>query len=101
MLTLLAGNVPFTKKGKIDGREGAQERIPLHADWLCGSSSGDRCDATRHAAILCRYRRKFGLPIAIPFGIPTYWSPEAALAIFDLKGLVSGERCSLTVETGC
>ena len=24
-----------------------------------------------------------GLPIAIPFGIPTYWSPEAALAIFE------------------
>ena len=24
-----------------------------------------------------------GLPITIPFGIPTYWSPEAALAIFE------------------
>jgi hypothetical protein len=24
-----------------------------------------------------------GLPIAIPFGIPTYWSPETALAIFE------------------
>lgn len=24
-----------------------------------------------------------GLPLAIPFGIPTYWSPEAALAIFE------------------
>jgi hypothetical protein len=24
-----------------------------------------------------------GLPIAIPFGIPTYWSSEAALAIFE------------------
>jgi hypothetical protein len=24
-----------------------------------------------------------GLPIAIPFGIPTYWSPKAALAIFE------------------
>jgi len=24
-----------------------------------------------------------GLPTAIPFGIPTYWSPEAALAIFE------------------
>ena len=24
-----------------------------------------------------------GLPIAIPFGIPTYWSPDAALAIFE------------------
>lgn len=28
-------------------------------------------------------RRKPGLPIAIPFGIPTFWSPEAALAIFE------------------
>lgn len=26
---------------------------------------------------------KTGLPIAIPFGIPTYWSPETALAIFE------------------
>lgn len=24
-----------------------------------------------------------GLPLAIPFGIPTYWPPEAALAIFE------------------
>ena len=24
-----------------------------------------------------------GLPLTIPFGIPTYWSPEAALAIFE------------------
>jgi hypothetical protein len=24
-----------------------------------------------------------GLPIAIPFGIPTYWSSETALAIFE------------------
>jgi len=24
-----------------------------------------------------------GLPPAIPFGIPTYWSPEVALAIFE------------------
>jgi hypothetical protein len=24
-----------------------------------------------------------GLPIAIPFGIPTYWSPETALAILE------------------
>jgi hypothetical protein len=28
--------------------------------------------------------RHGGLPMAIPFGIPTYWSPEAALAIFEL-----------------
>lgn len=25
-----------------------------------------------------------GLPLIIPFGIPTYWSPEAAFAIFEL-----------------
>ena len=24
-----------------------------------------------------------GLPLIIPFGIPTYWSPEVALAIFE------------------
>jgi hypothetical protein len=24
-----------------------------------------------------------GLPLLIPFGIPTYWSPETALAIFE------------------
>ncbi|MGD0107717.1 MAG: hypothetical protein ABSC06_27320 [Rhodopila sp.] len=24
-----------------------------------------------------------GLPTAIPFGIPTYWSPDAALTIFE------------------
>jgi hypothetical protein len=28
-------------------------------------------------------RPNTALPIAIPFGIPTYWSPEAALAIFE------------------
>ena len=28
-------------------------------------------------------RTNTGLPTAIPFGIPTYWSPEAALAIFE------------------
>ena len=32
---------------------------------------------------LCRTATNTGLPIAIPFGIPTYWSPEAALAIFE------------------
>jgi hypothetical protein len=29
-------------------------------------------------------RPNSGLPMAIPFGIPTCWSPEAALAIFEL-----------------
>lgn len=35
-----------------------------------------------------------GLPLAIPFGIPTYWSPEAALAIFefidDMRDIILG-----------
>ena len=37
-----------------------------------------------HRCPLCTEPRpNTGLPIAIPFGIPTYWSPEAALAIFE------------------
>jgi hypothetical protein len=32
---------------------------------------------------LCRAAAQYGLPLTIPFGIPTYWSPEAALAIFE------------------
>jgi hypothetical protein len=39
---------------------------------------------TRHRCPLCAEPRpNTGLPIAIPFGIPTHWSPEAALAIFE------------------
>jgi hypothetical protein len=39
---------------------------------------------SRHPCPLCAEPRpSTGLPIAIPFGIPTYWSPEAALAIFE------------------
>lgn len=39
---------------------------------------------SRRACPLCAEPRlNPGLPIAIPFGIPTYWSPEAALAIFE------------------
>ena len=39
---------------------------------------------SRHPCPLCAEPRpNTGLPIAIPFGIPTYWSPEAALAIFE------------------
>jgi hypothetical protein len=38
----------------------------------------------RHPCPLCAEPRSNpGLPSAIPFGIPTYWSPEAALAIFE------------------
>ena len=28
-------------------------------------------------------RRASGLPVTVPFGIPTYWSPDQALAIFE------------------
>ncbi len=28
-------------------------------------------------------RHKSGLPLTVPFGIPTYWSPDEALAIFE------------------
>ena len=39
---------------------------------------------SRHRCTLCAEPRpNIGLPIAIPLGIPTYWSPEAALAIFE------------------
>jgi hypothetical protein len=39
---------------------------------------------SRRPCPLCAGSRpNTGLPIAIPFGIPTYWSPEAALAIFE------------------
>ena len=39
---------------------------------------------SRHPCPLCTEPRPNpGLPIAIPFGIPTYWSPEVALAIFE------------------
>ena len=39
---------------------------------------------SRHPCPLCAEPRPNpGLPLTIPFGIPTYWSPEAALAIFE------------------
>ena len=39
---------------------------------------------SRRPCPLCAAPRpNLGLPIAIPFGIPTYWSPETALAIFE------------------
>ena len=39
---------------------------------------------SRHRCPLCAQPRpNTGLPIAIPFGIPTDWSPEVALAIFE------------------
>jgi hypothetical protein len=34
---------------------------------------------------LCKApRSQAGLPTAIPFGIPAYWTPEEAFAIFEL-----------------
>jgi hypothetical protein len=39
---------------------------------------------SRHPCPLCARPRPYtGLPLTIPFGIPTYWSPEVALAIFE------------------
>jgi hypothetical protein len=38
---------------------------------------------SRQACPLCAEPRSNpGLPLIIPFGIPTYWEPETALAIF-------------------
>ena len=30
------------------------------------------------------HRREPGLPLTVPFAIPTYWSPDEALAVFEL-----------------
>ena len=39
----------------------------------------------RHACPLCAEPRfNHGLPSTIPLGIPTYWSAETALAVFEL-----------------
>ena len=38
----------------------------------------------RNACPICgKQRRQPGLPLTVPFGIPTYWSPGEALAIFE------------------
>jgi hypothetical protein len=42
-----------------------------------------RRQSRRSCPLCAEPRRNPGLPIAIPFGVPTYWSPEAALAIFE------------------
>ena len=60
----------------------------------------------RKACPICREPRpQPGLPLTVPFGIPTYWSPEEALAIFefvdemrDLIVAVYGPRLS---EAAC
>lgn len=45
----------------------------------------------RHASIrpgacpICRApRQQPGLPPTVPLGIPTYWSPDEALAVFEI-----------------
>jgi hypothetical protein len=46
---------------------------------------------TRRACPLCgEPRPNHGLPSTIPFGIPTHWSPDAALAVFDFIDGVRG-----------
>jgi hypothetical protein len=48
-------------------------------------SKTTRRQPSRRACPLCAERRRYGgLPTATPFAIPTYWSPETALAIFEL-----------------
>ena len=43
-----------------------------------------RRNRSRHACPLCADPPpERGLPVTIPFGIPTNWPPEAALAIFE------------------
>jgi hypothetical protein len=32
----------------------------------------------------CRAARTAGLPLTIPLGIPAYWTPQEALAVFEL-----------------
>jgi hypothetical protein len=43
-----------------------------------------------------------GLPLTLPFGIPTYWSPEAALAIFefidDMRDVILATYCTQLQE---
>jgi hypothetical protein len=47
-------------------------------------SKPKRPKPSRRAGPLCAEPRRYcGLPAAIPFGVPTYWSPETALAIFE------------------
>jgi len=39
---------------------------------------------SKEACPLCAApRRQSGLPLTVPFGVPTYWSPNQALAIFE------------------
>jgi hypothetical protein len=47
-------------------------------------SKRKRRNRLRHACPRCvDPSPERGLPLTIPFGIPTYWPPEAALAIFE------------------
>ena len=58
-----------------------------------------RRNQPRHACPLCADPRpERGLPLTIPIGIPTYWSPEAALAIFefidDMRDVMLAAYCT-------
>jgi hypothetical protein len=43
-------------------------------------------------------RRESGLPLAVPFGIPTYWAPNQALAIFEfideMRDIIAAVYCT-------
>jgi hypothetical protein len=58
-----------------------------------------RRKSPRHACPLCAAPRPgHGLPLTLPFGIPTYRSPEAALAIFefidDMRDVILAAYCT-------
>jgi hypothetical protein len=48
----------------------AKRKQRKRATPLCST-----CPKARHPA---------GLPLTIPFGVPAYWTPEEALAVFEL-----------------
>jgi hypothetical protein len=53
----------------------------------------------RQACPFCAQSRPGrGLPLTLPFGIPTYWSPEVALAIFefvdDMRDVILAAYCT-------
>jgi hypothetical protein len=62
-------------------------------------SKRKRRNRSRHACPLCADPPpERGLPVTIPFGIPTYWPPEAALAIFEFIDEMRDERARRSLE---